>query len=438
MGLWAFVLGPPIGEALPDVSTIEFSSLVEVTSALDSAAEPNIAIDPDGRIYVATLGPHARVWRSDDGGRTFQRVADGLGNGGDVDIALDADGTLYTTDLQSLVPLSVSFDHGASYNFSRTISPPGQTDRQWIQATGSGRLHVTWLWKSPEPSQPTQLKFARSSDGGRSLDIADLSILPFGVKRAGPVQLGPAGLLFVPVWTGNDMILMRSADGGASWIRSNVAPNRGTVNTIIFPVAASDSAGNIYVAWSESAALPGGIASSADTRLFLAVSLDEGQNFGAPRILSDANHRAIFPWVLAGHPGRIDVFWYDGVPGVAPLPGEPDVAEGYAWYVAMAQSLDADQANAAFERVLVNSEPIHHGSVCTRGANACTVGVPSVASDRRLLDFFEATLDADGQALVTFAKDPLLAGDVVGHANGRASTVQFAGQVAGPRLFVTP
>ncbi|HUR24853.1 MAG TPA: hypothetical protein VM327_02435 [Candidatus Thermoplasmatota archaeon] len=122
----------------------------------------------------------------------------------------------------------------------------------------------------------------------------------------------------------------------------------------IFPIAAIDDAGTLYVTW--------------------------------------ATDDAIFPWVVAGAAGRVAVAWYEST---SPAASEtlPSV-----WDVRLVESVDADAAVPTFRGGRANVDPLHIGYVCTAGGGCG-------GRDRTRGDFFEVAISADGFPVVAWAGD---------------------------------
>jgi hypothetical protein len=153
--------------------------------------------------------------------------------------------------------------------------------------------------------------------------------------------------------------------------------------TLIFPVAAYDAAGALYVAWSS-----GDVPS-----VKLARSLDDGVTWSAPQAISTPGHAALLPAIVAGAAGRLALAWYEA--RVADLgPGSPNL-----WDVRLAESTDADATAPAWAHATLTTTPAHVGAVCTSGAG-CAPG----ASDRTLGDLLEIRL-LRGLPIVAYATD---------------------------------
>jgi len=128
--------------------------------------------------------------------------------------------------------------------------------------------------------------------------------------------------------------------------------------------------------------------------VWLSSSTDHGVTWSKPVQISPKGVPAIFPWAVAGAPGRLAVAWYEGT---TPTPSDraPNV-----WHVAVAESTTADKDAPKFGEGFVSSDPNHVGPICTEGG-LCTL----TGNDRSLLDFFEIRLLPDGSPVLAFVGD---------------------------------
>ncbi len=401
------------------------------------ASEPSVVVDASvspARVYVASFESSAVLWTSTDGGATFGRsVATGQG-GGDADVAVDADGTVYVVDLasaanalDSAMPVSTSLNHGRT--FARTVDlAPGSSsyDRQWMAASGHGHVVVTahagglFAWVSEDAAQTFSGPF---------------TMVP-SASFAGRIVQAPDGSLLEPFFTGADLQVARSVDGGYTWSAFHAADTPGT--TLLFPALAVDDAGDLYVAWS--------MQTSTGETVFFARSLDGGASWSAPVPVSDpspgpagvGSPSAVFPWIVAGASGKVAVVWYQAREAAGgsdvDLGADYDLATTQ-WDLMAATSLDA----GATWGVEVAAPDVHTGSICTQGLSCVgpqgfgVVNAPT-PNDRRMGDFFQAALDPTGHLLAAYPKDrPATTGMALDAAEPR-SDITLATQVDGPAL----
>src|SRR6266480_3239902 len=114
------VRGAPAASAANTGIAFETPSVVD---PIHTFGEPDIAIDPQGRVFVSGptgTGTQRSVWfGSIDGGRTYRTISPGPPpsalagteappGGGDTDIAFDRSGKQYFSDLYALICLRVA------------------------------------------------------------------------------------------------------------------------------------------------------------------------------------------------------------------------------------------------------------------------------------------------------------------------------------------
>lgn len=386
-------------------------------------SEPSLVVDPEGRIFIAAptgLSPvggaqdpsshrySGQFWRSLDDGQTFEHL-EGLGvlglygpsiGGGDSDIAADAQGNLYAIDLWlGNTGLLTSQDHGDSWlrGSPVTFLTPGN-DRQWIdvnQATGEVFITVN--------SFSTGLWVIRSRDAGLTFPQQTLAV-PHA-DRGGCIC--PPGVMAVDEATGNVYLpyylnpkgvgLAVSKDGGASF-ENLVLPETDSAHLPgddeaggAFTVITHDTRGNLYLVWES--------VTERGRRIALQTSVDQGASWTPPVFVHDIPAGLqIFPWVVAGEPGRVAIAWYEASPG----------EDKDRWDVRLAFSATGLDGAPAFALATLNAEPVLRGSY-----------------DRSLLgDFFELAVGLDGSIHAVW--------------NARlqdADTLVYARQVDGPRLL---
>lgn len=379
------------------------------------SGEPNIAVAPDGTLYVTPIQP---LFRSTDQGATWSRggATDG---GGDGDIAVSATGRLHWFGLGTGVPYQHSDDQGGHFTRALDLSEGGAFDREWIDAVGT-TIHTSW--RDNDGNIDTRTSF---DDGETWGPIHAMG--PDGV--GGPLTHGPGpGSVYEAVTSGNTIIAYVSHDDGATWDHHDAAQlGQGSsgdplmIPSAIFPVVSVDCAGTLYLVYAD---LNGELPTEVEPRLgryavFLRTSHDDGATWSAPRMLSSPGHAALMAFVAAGGPGQAAAVWYENVVG-APSESIPD-----EWNVKLWTSTEADQPQGQGVVTQLNTDPNHIGSVCTSGL-LCVAG-----GDRSLLDFFEVALTPEGRPVVTWMSST--AGTGLGLA-AQGPDVWFGGLSDGPRL----
>lgn len=396
------------------VDTLLGFAPMKLIDEVRAGGEPVIAITPTGTILVSAhpgwthtryppsanlLTPasgQSYLWRSTDGGETFAHVGlpgapDGMGPRGvgqgvsDPDFAIDSNGRIYLTDLEALAAASVSWsdDDGATWLMGNNVaSTYGPVDRQWLATVGTDVYFMGNYFVDE--------RVLKSTDGG-------LTWLQVGSANcSGDITSTPEGVLIVGCQTGIDV----SEDGGATFERRDVPDAESWARSMAEP--AVDAAGNVYIPYANEAGV------------FVASTPDLGATWREPIQVAD-NGTNVWPWVVAGAQGKVAVVWYH-----ADDPAGPADAGG-DWFVdsAIVTGADGDAPEVFTARV---AGPIFQGTMCQSGTT-CQADV-SKEGDRRLGDFFEAAIDADGRLHVVFS---VALDDAISHPG-------YARQADGPLL----
>jgi hypothetical protein len=366
------------------------------------SGEPNIAVAPDGTIYVI---PIDHIYRSRDGGSTWQDLGTQKTQGhGDGDLAIDATGRLHWLGLfapDAPIPYQQSDDQGERFTRPLDLSNGTGADREWLDARPDGTLYASWRDSDDGGIIATRTSRDAGATWGPRVTMADDAVGGPIVHGPRPGEVYEAYTTFAssPAGGGSAIWIARSSDHGASWDSVRVAEPAQSVGvgligfpTSIFPVVAVDANGTLYLVFSaDQRVVPQAVPKpAARFGVFLTVSHDRGSTWSAPRLLSDPGHAAVMPFIAAGAPGRIAVAWYENVAG---LPHEtlPDL-----WHVKLHESVAADRPDPDGVTVQLTTEPNHIGPVCTSGTGC-------LAGDRSLLDFFEVAITPAGQPVVAWA-----------------------------------
>lgn len=328
-------------------------------STAQPAREPSIVEAPDGTLFVAGYWGAIRfaeapppppenvllsplVWRSRDGGATWERLATGLpvenawGNS-DISLAVDADGRIFAASLVfgfllptfvlslappeaglpggvavNLLAVGVSEDGGDSWTWAEPLARGPFVDRPWIRVGSEGTAHVVW-------NDGAGVYLASSADAGATWSRAT-RVHPaggaggFAASPEGPlaIRLVPTqGNGIVPAATDEDALLL-SADGGATWTRAEIPGNRTWARFSgvapdgvprVWDTVAFDESRRVCVAWAEVDAL------------LLACSADSGATWST-RLLSDGSQgQPHFPF-LSGSKAGLAASWFANRNGV--------------------------------------------------------------------------------------------------------------------------
>jgi len=385
--------------------------------------EPSLKIARDGTVYVGAIrglpsgidlwrvehgtGPVTHLGSPDSLLPTTNACCVALG-GGDMDVALLDSGTVA---FSSLYLGSVNVGRSTDRGQTMTTQPVGGVipvdDRQW--QTSDGRT----IYMSFHDLPTGNIDVERSGDGLVYVPVSQ--VLPPTDSATEDNQLGniladrnQPGLVYQVYVTSsspnildgtpvigspgklNVVKMAVSTDGGASWAQHTVFTGdaKGTFASI-FPAAALDRAGNVYIAVSDNAGV------------LVFSSTDHGAHWSAPVRVSTPGTAAVFPWISAGGEGGVVVSWFGA------STADPN-AKGNVWNVYAAESRNALAAAPAYHLFQVSDHIVHRGVICENGLNC--------ADGRQLGDFFQVAVGPDGIANLVWADD----------GSGGAASVSYA------------
>ncbi len=400
-----------------------------VVARNQGVGEPRVFVDATSRgPRFFYLGPgtdnkgnlNTLFWWSNDGSHWSGPATTNQANGGnDSDVAVDSNHTIYVADLSdpggnSSIPISIFNPSTHRFSHAGTVAPGvSGLDREWIAS----------------PSRSAIVAIALDDGGNERLWISGDAARHFrrvgnvdtGVGVAGPLVTGkaspghPAPLYFTYL-KGSQLRLAKSTDGGNHWARYLIANNQ---SVGLFPVVASDSTANLYATWSGTDP-----ASNTLNVIMVAASHNGGKTWGSMRAVSSTKKdafgdppAAIFPWVVAGNTGRVDVTFAVEHPVITnSFEGSDITYPGTTWDLRLAQTTNGTSARPTWTGSVLKAN-FHRGSICTFGTGCVgpqQFGLVNVATpfDRRDLDFFGAALDGKGNLFAPYMQDrPIVATD---------------------------
>jgi hypothetical protein len=329
-----------------------------------------------------------------------------------MDLAVADDGTLvYSSLWLGSLTVGRSSDGGHSFVSQPLGSPVVGDDRPWLATDGAS------FYMSYHDILTGNIQVERSAAGtqaGMTYTPAT-PVLPPTDAAVGNNQLGVLladhrhpGALFQVYTTssevsmglngggtsaGQNVVRMAtSTDAGGSWTQHTVfsgPPAAGYAS--VFPAAALDRAGNLYVAVSDNSAV------------LVFSSSDRGTTWRGPVRVDPGVGAVTFPWVAAGGDGGVVVSWLG-----SPAAG-PDAPEG-RWDVYAAEALNGAAPGPAYRVFRVSDRPVHLKGICQQGIGC--------RSGRELGDFFSAAVGPDGIASLAWADDGLGGPAVIRFARG--------------------
>ena len=430
-----------------------------VVDPIHTNGEPDIGIDPFGRVFVSGptgTGTQRSVWLgSVDRGHTFRIISPGpppsaIGGiidppgGGDTDINFDRSGKQYFADLYALACLRTATTTDGGATVSQEIYPAGcagmpGADRQWLAVydpapgtpnqsayTGPKPLIYMEFNNLVGPGPNGGAEWTQSTDGLTYVHaLADVApgtaavYSPFGPDGYPAIDQvtgkvfqaagfhnsnGKFSLLLnigTPDAAGNLHFLdaPTSAGNGPNYATLvHIADNLPGSPDTLFTVLSFDTARNLFVTWTLSPT--DGDPTLRQTFVSVASAASGWRNWSAPvQVSSSPSMVSVFPWMKAGGPGRADVVWYG-----SNLSVDPSSQKGQSWDVFMSQMVypvsttgAATGAGPSVAQVRVTPHPMHYNDICLMGS-ACIAS----QGNRNLADFFVVNIDSTGAAEIVY------------------------------------
>ncbi|HWF82862.1 MAG TPA: hypothetical protein VN695_19975 [Streptosporangiaceae bacterium] len=430
------------------------------TTTSNQAAEPQIRSDAAGNFYISSengLGSGTDAWSSTNGGRTYTSLPQpnevsstsggttGLApGGGDTDLATapakNATGR-YNVYVASLtlgsVTVSLSQDGGATWANDVTAAKVPGDDREWIAAAGASGFYLSYHAISAADEivvnqgqvvagQPTTVQSYDAINPAQT----DIYLGTVDDNEIGNIAVDPRTGDVYQIFVGcppSATEIVSCADFDTAYMAVGVPSTTGGVTTLSFtdyvisqnsnaaagfgnnfPAVAVDTAGNVYATWSD------------DQNVYLAFSTDDGQVWSTPRRVNQGSSAttAIFPWLTAGRPGKVDLTYY-GTPAAANFQTCGQTGQfncmNEPWSVFFAQNLNVLGGGSWTQSAV--TPVVHDGGVC-QGGVSCT----SNGNDNRDLfdDFGIAASPSTGMASITYSDDQFA--DNTGSANAAECT----------------
>ncbi|MEO6195919.1 MAG: hypothetical protein ABIS20_23110 [Thermoanaerobaculia bacterium] len=391
-----------------------------------SAGEPSIGLDrATGKaMYVAgteTLrvsfndcsSPATAKWENVSATLTSQITFDPI---------LSTDQALGRTFVSQLLPAKVSLmaytdDDGATWLPSQGSGINSGVDHQTIGCGPFAPGVLKTLASYPRIvyycSQDIGLaQCASSLDGGRTFGVAvPIYNLTQCVGIHGHVKVAPDGTAYVPNKNcGGSQGLAVSRDNGLTWTVKTVP---GSASSSWDPSLGIAKDGTVYFGYM-----------NGDGHPNVAVSHDEGdtwtniQDVGTTLGLQNI----AFPAVVAGDPDRA-AFAFLGTTTGGDLGGEDPNAPA-VWHLYVSHTYDGGATWVTTDAT--PNDPVQRGTICSAGTTC--------GGTRNLLDFMDATVDAQGRVLVGYA-DGCVGGCVNGGTNSGTALATIARESSGKGVY---
>ena len=446
----AFTVAP-----LPQATGVTFGP---AAGNRNESVEPGMAVDGAGTFWVGSnidpntsADPRAKsalsgedIWRSTDGGVTYQWVADPFNatsstpalGGEDSDIAAAPEKNsagfynVYATSLYvGASNIAISQDGGATFTTNPLGGVPAQ-DRPWLSADGPCTYYLTYHQLPLFLPVVNRYDACSTTNQGAGLTVSPVSQTAVFMQNSAPglsngfnkpvVDVSPSSphrdALYVPmeacdfqnpqdyinnlVTTAEQLPVCPpgvntyvevavSTDMGASFTVHRVATNTNGEQQVWPTSIGVDRAGTVAVSWSD------------NHNAFFSTSADGGTSWTPARRLNTAPvGTATFPTVAGGAPGVFEVAFY-GTPTVANSNDatalkEPGTAGASTWHLFWLKSTDG---GANFTQQAVGGIN-HTGVLCTKGSSCGGAG------ERNLYDDFGIVISpTSGRASIAFDAD---------------------------------
>jgi len=378
--------------------------------------------------WAANYRNQVNIWTSRDAVHWTQVSLDGTGfasdptkNQGfsDPDLTQDDGGRVYDTGIDLANDALFSSNDGGR-TWDRGTINCHEGDRPWLAGA-----HKNEVFLATDPTYSANgHTIYRSTDGGNSCGQFGIGDFGPGYTGYGKLYYNRAnGSLVEPVIYNNGRAIGISILHNAS---KAFDKQKGAFHPIKisdtdgllthFPGLALDTAGNIYLSWTDAP-------TNGKNSVWFAEMNPNGKILVKPHVVSHPGTTVLWPWIIAGAPGNASIVWYQ-YDQVVP---NPDTATVGKVYVYQATLMHQGTRNAKTYIVNASGRPVHEGGICQGGTTCVATG-----QDRRLGDYLTNALDARGCVMIatgdTMSPDPVTGG-------ARAwSLPLFIMQNAGPSL----
>lgn len=394
--------------------------------------EPLLHIDKEGKYWES--GPWgfstnmSFMHRSVDGGDQFNVVSptairpNGPPGGGDTTHAIDDQGVVYFGDLEGALTeldCSVSNDQGNTWKKNPACVPFTGTDRQWLvvdngsnHSVGAAGAADNTAFYAFHDVALGHLIFSSPGSTGQTDLTGGLVFTPAstnpttglfysGGGNCGEIVFDPLSRnLYYPCAATDhiEVIIGHVNPGqrtGISFTTKVLDDSPGGQVSNLFPPLSVDSAGNVYVVWSD----PG------DHNLYYKYSTDQGNTWSPTvRLNTPPANSNVFAWCEAGAAGNLVAVWLgnDSTTLSDNMPNwqtDQVAAANFPWYGYVALVTNANTPSPNINQNLFSPKPVHYGQICNSGIG-CTLQVP--AGDRIMADFLSVDIAADGAIQVVY------------------------------------
>jgi hypothetical protein len=177
-----------------------------------------------------------------------------------------------------------------------------------------------------------------------------------------------------------------------------------------------DRGGNVHLAFSQ-CNYNSASGNSSNCSVYLMSSSDQGNTWLSPVQVNNGadTSYAIFPWIVAGSAGVVDITWYGA--------NINQSTQSASWHLYFSQATNVMSNSPVFSQVQAIPQVVHNEDICLKGG-AC-------GGNRDLAEYYTITLDQQGNANIAFPDD------VTSNISGLGRT-WFTKQTGGPSAYTPP
>ena len=393
-----------------------------------SAGEPTLGVDRDtGKVMYIAGTETLRVTFDDcssPAGAKWENVSAPQTSVTTFDPILYTDPKLGRTYVSQLLPTKMSLmaytdDDGASWLPSQGSGINSGVDHQTLGAgpfapgvlkTAASYPRIVYYCSQDIATA----QCATSLDGGRTFGVA---VPIYNITECsgihGHVKVAPDGTAYVPNRScGNSQGVAVTKDNGLTWTVKTIP---GSTSSGWDPSIGIAADGTVYFGYM-----------NGDGHPFVAVSHDEGDTWTNIQDVGTAFglQNIAFPAVTAGDPDRA-AFAFLGTSAAGNAGGD-DPTFPAVWHLYISHTYDGGATWVTVDAT--PNDPVQKGTICSAGTTC--------GGTRNLLDFIDATVDAQGRVLVGYA-DGCVGGCVNGGPNSGTALATIARETAGKGLYAS-
>ncbi len=336
--------------------------------------EPQVEVAGDGTIWysaVCCIGQSPPIWRSFDGGETFEPLEFAQGTGVlrdafgiEGDFAIDDAGNVYFFDISAATAYFTKYAADGEHIHTKPDVFPPLVDRPWVRAGAEDEVFIAY-------NTASSTWFYSSDDGGLTWDRLGGQEFPCPLMSLGQ---GPVRDHLIIAGCPQQPSAWISLDGGANWGEQIPLPLQGDdEGSEFYMQGAADAASITYVPVTHSA--------SEDHSAISVFAIHPDGTVAGPHPVTPRTGLVDKPWLVAGLEGVVALAYYE-----AENVKRANEADEAVWHLKISYSLDADTTQPTWTTVRADPEPVLEGFF-----------------GRSLGDFLQLRQTPDGDLVVAYA-----------------------------------